>query len=132
MIRRYAAVAFWILLATIAFATLSPIGYRPRTGHAFLERSAAYFALGAAFVVAWPRRIILGLMVLAFASGGLEWAQALAPGRHARAVDALVKFAGALTGGATALVVSRWVISFSTRRRRQSSAGARVQASDQS
>lgn len=98
MINRFAAVMGWILLVAIALATLSPINFRPQTGHVFLERFLAFVALGAAFIVGYPRRTRFAVCITVLAAVGLEAAQLLAPGRHARVIDAGEKLAGGLVG----------------------------------
>ena len=98
LVRRCAAVAFWMLLAAISFVTLGPIAFRPHTGHAGIERFVAYFLLGASFAMAWSRRFWLCIAVVCLAAGGLESLQVLAPGRHAQLADGLQKLAGGLAG----------------------------------
>ncbi len=98
VITRFAAVVAWILLAAIALSTLSPISLRPQTGHVFLERFLAFVALGGAFTVGYPRRIRFAICITLLAAVGLEAAQLLAPGRHARVIDASEKLAGGLVG----------------------------------
>jgi VanZ family protein len=98
MINKIAAVSAWVLLAAIAFATLSPIDLRPQTGHDIAERVLPFAALGAAFGVGYPRRLLFGVTITLAAAIGLEAAQLLAPGRHARLIDACEKLAGGLLG----------------------------------
>jgi VanZ family protein len=98
MINRFAAVMAWLLLAAIALATLSPINFRPQTGHVFLERFLAFVALGGAFTVGYPRRIRFAACITLLAAIGLEAAQLLAPGRHARVIDAGEKLLGGMVG----------------------------------
>ena len=102
MINKLAAVSAWILLAALAFVTVSPISLRPQTGHVFLERFLAFAALGAAFGVGYPRRMPFAVAVTVLAAIGLEAAQLLVPGRHARVIDAGEKLAGGLVGLAIA------------------------------
>ena len=110
MINRFAAVSGWVLLAAIALATLSPINLRPQTGHAFLERFLAFAALGTAFSIGYPRRISFAVGVIVLSAIGLEAAQMIAPGRHARVVDAAEKLAGGavglLVGAACVMLIS--------------------------
>jgi len=56
----------WLLLAAIAYSTLSPIELRPVTGFsADLERFVAFAAVGAAFCLGYPkRRFAIVLMVV--------------------------------------------------------------------
>lgn len=104
MINKIAAALAWVLLATIAFLTLSPIGLRPRTGDDIAERVLPFAALGAAFGVGYPRRLSFGVAVTLAAAIGLEAAQLLTPDRHARLIDACEKLAGGLLGVTTAAV----------------------------
>jgi len=113
MINRIAAMSAWLLLVAIAFVTLSPIDLRPQTGHDTAERVLAFAALGAAFGVGYPRRLGFAVAVTCVAAAGLEMAQLLAPGRHARLLDAGEKLAGGLVGVAIAIL---WQ-AFSARRR---------------
>ncbi|MDQ2861414.1 MAG: VanZ family protein [Pseudomonadota bacterium] len=102
MIRRSALVAFWLLVAAITFVTLSPIQFRPRTGHAVLERFGAFFALGAAFMTAYPKRLPTAVGVVSLIAVALEAMQRLVPSRHGEVLDALEKLAGGLAGVAVA------------------------------
>lgn len=89
----------WLLVATIVVVTLGPIEDRPRT---FLpvdaERALAYFAIGLAFALAYPRHIWWAVAFVVVGAIGLEWLQNLRPYRHGREADALVKVAGAVIG----------------------------------
>jgi VanZ family protein len=113
MIRTLARIAAWLLAAFIVFATLSPLGMRPRTGGSpELERFAAYLLLGLACGVGYPSRrrlIAAGLVVFAF---GLEAAQTLIPTRDGRLPDAIQKGAGALCGAVCAFGVERLAARF--------------------
>ncbi len=95
-------VAFWLLVAAITFVTLSPIQFRPRTGHAVLERFGAFFALGAAFMTAYPKRLPTAVGVVSLIAVALEAMQRLVPSRHGEVLDALEKLAGGLAGVAVA------------------------------
>lgn len=119
MISKIAAVSAWALLGAIAFVTLSPIDLRPDTGHAVAERIFAFAALGAAFGVGYPRRLPFAIAVTFAASLGLEAAQLLAPGRHARLIDASEKLAGGLVGVTLAVL---W-LDFSARFRKSAPNG---------
>lgn len=100
---RYSApfVAFAVLgVASIAFATLCPIGMRPHLASANEERFWAYFVLGVLVALAAPRRWLgatLFVVVLAFV---LEAGQRLAPGRDAAVADAMLKALGGVFGSA--------------------------------
>ncbi len=96
--RRLAQVAGWVLIAVIVFVTLGPLQDRPRTGHAQLERFAAYLMLATAFAIAYPRRLLWVAGILTVLAIGLELAQFLAPNRDPGMTDAMAKVAGVLTG----------------------------------
>jgi hypothetical protein len=98
MIQRVAVVVAWLALAFIAFVTLSPIGTRPSIGSPHLEHFTAFALMGLAFALAYPNRILLVVAIVAGAALGLEALQLLTPDRHARAMDALVKSLGGISG----------------------------------
>jgi VanZ family protein len=102
MIQKLAAVVAWTLLAYIVFVTLSPIAFRPQTGHVLAERLLAYAALGVAFSAAYPRRLVFVVLTVALAAIVPEAAQTLIPGRHARLLDGAEKLAGGMTAVAFA------------------------------
>jgi hypothetical protein len=108
--RRKLMSAEWLLvaglaLAVIAFATLCPIGWRPRlTENPDVERFAAFAALGFAAKLAFPRRHVFTIVGLALVAAGLEAAQVLVPGRDAHLWDAAVKMLGAAAGVQLGLV----------------------------
>ena len=104
MINRLPAVLAWTLLAALTVATLGPISLRPKTGHVVLERFLAFLMLGAAFGVGYPRRMPFAAAVTIFAAAGLEAAQLLVSGRHARLIDASEKLAGGVAGLALAAI----------------------------
>ena len=92
----------WAALVVILFATLSPIDERPHIAElgANGERFLAYFLSGALLTFAYPRQrwlVLGGIVALAM---GLEWLQTWEATRHGMPRDALVKCAGAVTGGA--------------------------------
>ena len=97
--------AFWGILAVLAFVTLSPIGLRPEVGPANLERCVAYALFGVAAALAFPRhRFAILLMVVAVA-GILEAGQELSPTRHGRISDFLVKAGSGAAGWLAASVL---------------------------
>jgi len=98
----------WILVAFIAFATLSPIGMRPvTTAPADMERFLAFGAFGLAFCIGYPRHRVGIILIVIAVTGLLELAQHLAPGRHGRFHDAVLKAAGAFLGLAIAMATDR-------------------------
>lgn len=109
--RRCAALLGWGAVALVVFATLSPIGARPHIAHLGpqIERFAAYLVAAAALAVAYPTRKGVILLCIVAGAAGLELAQHFEASRHARALDALVKIAGGLSGlGAAALCERLW------------------------
>jgi hypothetical protein len=81
--------AAWAALAFIAFATLSPIQYRPTLAGPQLEHFAALAAMGCAFVLAYPGRTTIVIVIVVGSAFGLEALQLLTPDRHGRTIDAL-------------------------------------------
>jgi VanZ like protein len=109
MIHRLIAVAAWMLLAFIAYATISPIQARPTLfAPPSFERLAAFATLGALFCLAYPRHIALVCLIILGSAVLLELAQLLTPGRHGRIQDAIVK----MTGGALGIVAGRAMLYF--------------------
>jgi VanZ family protein len=97
----------WLLLAAIAYSTLSPIELRPVTGFsADLERFVAFAAVGAAFCLGYPKRRFAIVLMVVGTVGLLELAQHLVPGRHGHFHDVLVKASGAVLGAFTTLLAA--------------------------
>lgn len=98
--RRCAALVGWGAVALVLFATLSPIGARPHLMHLGpqFERFVAYLVAAAALAIAYPARKGLIFLCIIAGAAGLELAQHFEASRHARALDALVKIMGGLTG----------------------------------
>ena len=111
MFRTLTAVAAWLSLAFIAYATLSPLNERPEINGLFshFDHYFGYAVAGGLFAFAYPRQ---GLFVCIIVFGSailLELAQLLTPDRHARVVDALRKLIGGVLGIAFArLIISHW------------------------
>ncbi|WP_244442198.1 MULTISPECIES: VanZ family protein [Bradyrhizobium] len=111
-IARLAAAFAWIVIAVIAFATLTNIGFvyslyyklSPWLMHpdvktyAHIEHVVAFAVLGALFALAYPRRPLLVCAIVTGAAAVLEFMQTLTPDRHGTLVDALEKMAGGLMG----------------------------------
>ena len=97
--------AGWLALAFIAFATLSPIEDRPSFAGPQTERFAAFAAMGLAFVLGYPRRTVLIVLVVVGSAFMLEAMQLITPDRHGRLLDAVVKVAGGFTGVATGRLI---------------------------
>ena len=99
-------IAAWLLFAAILFITVDPISLRPESGLPVnVERFAAFAVLGFVFAAAYPWLLILVLVV--GAAFGFELAQMLAPTRHARLLDAVVKAAGGAFGVAASTIFLR-------------------------
>jgi hypothetical protein len=106
MIQRIFVIAGWLALAVVAFVTLSPIGMRPSIASSHLEHFAAFALIGFAFALAYPNRILLVVTVVVGGALGLEALQFLTPDRHARAMEALVKSLGGISGICAGQLVS--------------------------
>ena len=98
MVQRVSAIAGWLALAFIVYATLSPIDDRPVVAGPHHEHFAAFALVGLAFGMAYPKRIFLVAALILTSAFGLEALQLLTPDRHARLFDALVKAAGGVCG----------------------------------
>jgi hypothetical protein len=111
MLRKIGLASAMVILAVIIYATLVPIGFRPKTGHVHLERIAAYLALGGALTVAFPHRVIWVALALILTACGLEYAQTFIPTRDGHLFDAMEKSFGALLG-----VVGGWLLTWAVER----------------
>lgn len=107
--RRWAALIGWGAVAVVVVATLSPIGARPHIAHLGpqIERFVAYLVAAAALAVAYPARKGVILLCIVAGAGGLELAQHFEASRHARALDALVKIMGGISGLAVVSLCER-------------------------
>jgi len=106
MIQRISAVAGWLSLVFIVYATLSPIDARPVLSVPHIERFAAFALTGIALAIAYPNRVLLVVAVVVGAAVGLEALQLLTPDRQGRAADAFVKALGAISGISVGQVLS--------------------------
>ncbi|TRL41958.1 VanZ family protein [Rhizobium straminoryzae] len=96
----------WLSLAAIVFVTVSPIGLRPHDPLPVnLDRALAFAVMAFLFVMAYPRRPLVLLVLLVASAGAIEALQLLAPTRHAHLLDASVKGMGAACG---ALLAWSW------------------------
>jgi VanZ family protein len=103
MFTKIAAVASWIVLGFIVYATIAPIQDRPTLpASSSFEHLAAFALLGALFCFGYPRHIVLVCMIVLGSAVLLELAQILTPDRHARVPDALEKMSGGVAGIAAA------------------------------
>jgi hypothetical protein len=107
LIQRIARISCWLLLGSIFFVTFAPVQFRPQTGHASLERSGAFFALGAAFLLSYPKRAFMVAAVVFAIALGSEGLQVLIPTRDARPIDAVEKALGGLAGVAAMAALGR-------------------------
>jgi VanZ family protein len=103
--RRGALGAFWALFGLICFWTLAPVGFRPQTGHAALERFAAFLALGGALGLSYPRRWLVVAAAICAIALGTEALQLVMPSRAAQLIDAVEKSLGGLAGVAGSIVL---------------------------
>ncbi|MGF7159267.1 VanZ family protein [Rhodoligotrophos appendicifer] len=90
----------WGAVGFIALATLSPLRDRPHI-HALGgngEHFIAFAAVTILFSLAYPKRTLEIAVLMTSLVFGLEFAQLVTPDRHARLMDAMVKFAGGLSG----------------------------------
>ena len=107
----------WVAIIAIAYATLTKVGFvyaiyfklAPYLMHPKIQTYAhivhmiAFALLGALFMLAYPRRVILVCCVVFGAAGLLEIAQTLTPDRHGTMIDAVEK----MVGGAIGILLAR-------------------------
>lgn len=92
-------VAAWLTFLAIVIATLGPTNLRPHTELPVqIERAVAYFVLGLAFAIAYPRHVWWAAALVLIGAVSLELLQAIRPDRHGRLVDVAAKFGGACLG----------------------------------
>jgi VanZ family protein len=114
MFKKLVTFAAWMLLAFIAYATISPIQDRPTLPTSTsLEHLAAFAVLGALFCLAYPRDIALVCLIVLGSAVLLEIMQLLTPDRHGRILDAIEKMAGGTVG----IVAGRVILYFERTRR---------------
>ena len=111
-ITRLAMAAAWIAVITIAYATLTHVGFvyaiyfklspylmRPAMQtYAHFEHVIAFAILGALFGFAYPRHLLLVCGIVFGAAALLEILQTMTPDRHGTLIDALEKMAGGAAG----------------------------------
>ena len=99
----------WTVLAFIAYATISPIQYRPTLPiPSSFERLVAFAVLGSLFCAAYPRYMVFVCLIVFGSAVVLEIMQQLTPDRHGRIHDAIIK----MTGGALGIVAGRAIFYF--------------------
>jgi len=86
------------VLAFVVFATLAPIYDRPTIAPPRVEHFTAFFVLGLLFMLAYPNRAALVVLIVVGSAVALETLQLLTPDRHGRLIDASIKVAGGLSG----------------------------------
>jgi hypothetical protein len=98
----------WGLLLAIFVFTDAPIMFRPETHlPPNVERFAALCVVGAAFALAYPRRLPLVFCLLFCAIGIFELLQLIPSSRHAHIEDVFFKDAGALVGISIVYVIGK-------------------------
>jgi glycopeptide antibiotics resistance protein len=109
VVRQGAAFIGWGSLIATVCVTLVPIAGRPHIPNIGpdLERLTAFIVLGGAFSIAYPTRRLQILVAIIAVAITLEVTQILAPSRHGRPHDALVKVAGGLMGIVIAAICDR-------------------------
>jgi VanZ family protein len=118
MLRKFTAIAAWVCLIFIIYATLSSAGARPKLTSdepalvVFVERFGAYALLGSLFCLAYARHIALVCLFILGVAILLEILQLFIPDRDARIVDTLEK----LAGGAAGISATNVLMSFAWRR----------------
>lgn len=97
---RTVAIAFaWLVLAGLAFSTLVPIELRPHSGLSpQAERFIGFAVAGCCLALAYPRRPLFAILLLALVVVGLEAAQLLVATRHPGWPDVVAKLLGAGAG----------------------------------
>jgi VanZ family protein len=104
MLKQFTALAAWIALGFIVYATLSPLSERPSllvtetSLSVVIERFGAYGLMGLLFGVAYTRRLGLVLLVVLGSAIGLELLQLFIADRDARLIDVVEKLAGGIAG----------------------------------
>jgi VanZ family protein len=93
LILKVCSVAALVLLPFIA---LGPAEWTPRSGLGWeIDHFVGYFAITLMFCLAWPRPLVVGGALMAFAAL-LEALQAIPPDRHSNLFAALYSAAGVL------------------------------------
>jgi VanZ family protein len=113
MLNKLIAIAAWACLVFIAFATLSPIGFRPelvaggpyKAWATVLERFGAYAILGLLFHLAYRANLTFVCVVVFGSAVSLELLQSLIPDRDARLLDVTEKLLGGTAGIVLGLIV---------------------------
>jgi VanZ like family len=104
MFHKLVALAAWGSIAFIAFAALSPIGLRPHLANVGYEHVAAFAVAGLLFGLAYPRHIVLVIVLVLGSAALLELLQLITTDRHACFLDLGQKLLGGSVGIAIAWV----------------------------
>jgi hypothetical protein len=121
------AVAAWVSITIIAYATLTHVGFvysiyfklapflmRPTMrNYGHFEHIICFALVGTLFGIAYPQRTILVCCIVFGGAALLEVLQTLTPDRHGTLVDALEKMAGAAAG----IFLSKYVLQLAGRHR---------------
>jgi VanZ family protein len=95
------------ILVLLLFVGLGPAKWQPRSGLGWeLDHFAGYFVITLMFCLAWPRPLVVGGALIAFAAL-LEALQAIPPDRHSNLFAALYSAAGVLAAALVAEVFVR-------------------------
>ncbi|SFB50947.1 VanZ like family protein [Rhizobium sp. NFR07] len=106
MRKQFALAAIVVTFIVIAFATLSPLSFRPPVIFTVnTDRFLAFAGLVTLVVIAYPRRLRYALIASFVLPAALEMMQALSPTRHADLADVLIKSAGGVIGCFVGLLV---------------------------
>jgi VanZ family protein len=109
MLQKLIIIVAWTVLGFIAYATISPIQYRPTSPMpSSVEHLAAFAVLGSLFCAAYPRRMLFACLIVVGSAVFLEVVQLLTPDRDGRIEDLIEKMAG----GGVGMVIGRAVLTF--------------------
>lgn len=109
MLQRVFAIAAWVVLCLIAYASLSPLRHRPTIPISWnVEHLAAFAILGGLFSLAYPRRTLAVFIIVLGGAALLEVLQFFTADRHARILDVLQKIAG----GGVGILAGRVILYF--------------------
>lgn len=128
MFQKFAIIVAWASILTIAFATLTHVGfvysiyyklapYLTRPGmrnFAHFEHLIAFAVFGALFAFAYPKRVVFVCSLVFTSAIALEYLQTLTPDRHGTLIDAFEK----VVGGALGIFVTQGIFWFARNGRR--------------
>jgi VanZ family protein len=109
MLHTFSTAIAWVCLAFIVYATFVPPALRPALLEdqtppvVTVERVGAFAMLGFFFALGYPKDPAFVIAIVFGSAVLFEILQALAPSRHARAIDAIEK----LVGGSIGIVAAR-------------------------